>query len=713
MKTAVHFTFQIACLAVLAFAFTPAAHAANGTWSATPTDANWVPTGTNWSNGATLFPGAISGTTNTDVATFNSASTQTSITINSPTLNIKSITFDTASAAAYTIGTAGGNALLLTSGGAITMNSTVASTETINAPLVLQGAAYALTNNATSSSARLNIGGGITGGAAGATVLTLSGSNTGNNTISGVIANGSATTLAVNKSSGTWVLTGNNTYTGTTTATGGFLTLGNGGTSGSLSANSTIVLNGSARFQINRSDSVTQGVDFGLITASAGYFNQIGTGTTTLVGNNTITNVTTVSAGRLNLTGTGNIGTGAATGLTLTGGTLDNTSGGALTFANAFGIGASSTFLGTNDLTFTGAVTVGGAYSLTVSGGNLTLSGVISAYGFTKLGAGTLILSGNNTYNYSTNAAIVNAGVLSIRSNNALGSTASGTLVASGAALQIQDGITVGAEALNLSGTGIGGTGALRNISGTNIYGGLVTLGGATRINSDSGSLTLGNAGTIVGGGFGLTVGGAGNTTINSIIGTTTSTLAKDGTGTLTLTGANTYTGVTTVSVGTLLINGNSSLATGAISVASSAILGGAGTVGAGITSAGMLSPGDGTTAIGTFHATALTLNTGANFQFDLGASNASDRIVLTGAFTRGTGTSFSVNFNNTGVANSTYTLATFASLAGGFTAGDVSNFTYTGLASGVTGGTFGLTGTDLTFTTVPEPATWALLAFS
>ncbi|MFZ4778054.1 MAG: autotransporter-associated beta strand repeat-containing protein, partial [Terrimicrobiaceae bacterium] len=191
------------------------------------------------------------------------------------------------------------------------------------------------------------------------------------------------------------------------------------------------------------------------------------------------------------------------------------------------------------------------------------------------------------------------------------------------------------------------------------------------------------------------------------------STLTKLGAGTLTLSGANSYTGATTVSLGTLLINGSSSAATGAISVVNGAILGGAGTVGAAITSAGTLSPGDGITAMGTFHATALTLNTGANFKFDLGASNLSDQIVLTGAFTKGTGTSFSVNFNNSGVANSTYTLATFGSLAGGFTAGDVSNFTYTGLAGGVTSGTFGLTGTDLTFTTVPEPATWALLAFS
>ena len=164
----------------------------------------------------------------------------------------------------------------------------------------------------------------------------------------------------------------------------------------------------------------------------------IGTGTTTLVGNNTHTHPTTVSAGRLNLTGAGNLGVGASIGLTLGGGSFDNTSGGALTFAASFNPNAASTFFGTNDLTFTGAFNMqGGFQTLTVSAGNLTLSGAMGAnYGFTKAGAGTLILSGNNI---NTGTTTVNVGVLSIRSNNALGTTAAGTVVASGAALQIQD----------------------------------------------------------------------------------------------------------------------------------------------------------------------------------------------------------------------------------------------------------------------------------
>jgi len=89
--------------------------------------------------------------------------------------------------------------------------------------------------------------------------------------------------------------------------------------------------------------------------------------------------------------------------------------------------------------------------------------------------------------------------------------------------------------------------GALRNISGVNTYGGAITLGSASRINSDARhahpSAAMSPALALA-----LTVGGSGNTTMSGIIGTTTGTLTKDGAGTLTLTGANTYTGATTVS---------------------------------------------------------------------------------------------------------------------------------------------------------------------
>jgi outer membrane autotransporter protein len=171
--------------------------------------------------------------------------------------------------------------------------------------------------------------------------------------------------------------------------------------------------------------------------------------------------------------------------------------------------------------------------------------------GFTKMGTGTLILSGTNTYTGDTN---VFAGILNIQNSSALGATTAGTIVQPGATLQLQGGISVGNEELEISGAGAAGqNGALVNVSGTNNYGGLLILDGDTTISSDSGTLNLTNTGTIIGDiPLGLTLTGAGDGTISSIIGSDITTLTKNGTGTWTLFGDNTYTGTTTVNGGTL-----------------------------------------------------------------------------------------------------------------------------------------------------------------
>ena len=153
----------------------------NGNWS---TIINWV--------GDSAAPGATSATTNTDIATFNAAIANTwglvgtPIVLDSATLNLGGISFG-AAAGNYFLGTTGSNSLLLSSGGTIQILGSLTATnaiETINAPLVIQGAGgtYTFANNSSNGSGAgagtLNIGGGVTGGAAGATVLTLSGLTT-------------------------------------------------------------------------------------------------------------------------------------------------------------------------------------------------------------------------------------------------------------------------------------------------------------------------------------------------------------------------------------------------------------------------------------------------------------------------------------------------------------------------------------------------------
>src|SRR5687768_15469246 len=93
--------------------------AADQTWKSSGfTDGNWA-TGANWVGGAA--PGASSTAgTDPDTATFNGASNLT-VTVDA-TRSIKNITFDTASAGAFTLQT---GTLHLTNAGAVTINSSV------------------------------------------------------------------------------------------------------------------------------------------------------------------------------------------------------------------------------------------------------------------------------------------------------------------------------------------------------------------------------------------------------------------------------------------------------------------------------------------------------------------------------------------------------------------------------------------------------------
>jgi len=87
--------------------------------------------------------------------------------------------------------------------------------------------------------------------------------------------------------------------------------------------------------------------------------------------------------------------------------------------------------------------------------------------------------------------------------------------------------------------------------SGANMIGAPVTLGAAQSWTNNSGSL-LSIQGNVTNSTFLLTVAGSGNTTISGNIGNGTGGLTMSGAGVLTLSGDNSYTGLTTVSAGTL-----------------------------------------------------------------------------------------------------------------------------------------------------------------
>jgi autotransporter-associated beta strand protein len=127
-----------------------------------------------------------------------------------------------------------------------------------------------------------------------------------------------------------------------------------------------------------------------------------------------------------------------------------------------------------------------------------TVANVISGTGtVTQTGSGTLILSAANTF---TGAVTVAQGTLQAGNNAALGTTNGGTTVASGATLEIvANAINLGQERITISGTGVGGAGALVNNSGSATFVGpnaaRVTLAGDTTVGG-SGRFDLRSANT-------------------------------------------------------------------------------------------------------------------------------------------------------------------------------------------------------------------------
>lgn len=165
--------------------------------------------------------------------------------------------------------------------------------------------------------------------------------------------------------------------------------------------------------------------------------------------------------------------------------------------------------------------------------------------GLTKSGAGTLSLSGTNTY---TGGAMLSAGTLAIGNNAAFGT---GTVDLQGAAIRSTDSTarTIGNPITFSANTTFAGTANL-------LFTGAVNAGSLAK------TFTVTNAQTE----FSGVISGSGART-------------KAGTGTLILSGANTYTGSTTVSAGTLAVTG-SIAAGGTVTVASGATLTGTGSIG-------------------------------------------------------------------------------------------------------------------------------------
>jgi autotransporter-associated beta strand protein len=129
----------------------------------------------------------------------------------------------------------------------------------------------------------------------------------------------------------------------------------------------------------------------------------------------------------------------------------------------------------------------------------------------TKAGAGRMVVSGSNTYSGGTH---VTAGELNVQSNAGLGSGPA--TVDAGTAAEVQaPGLVplVVPNPLTLNGSGVGETGALRNITGANALTGTITLATDSVIGVDADGLDLRSQ---VSGAGGLTKVGAGSLTLDN-----------------------------------------------------------------------------------------------------------------------------------------------------------------------------------------------------
>jgi fibronectin-binding autotransporter adhesin len=613
-----------------------------------------------WSNAANWTPSGFPSSGTVDVFFDGPGGGQTTINLDA-SAEIRNMIFETSSAGAYTIGTAG-QQLVVVNNGNVTLSEGVTNDQTIAANIKL-GTPYFVgydTYWANNSSANLTISGATmqAGGNGNSGTLYLGGSGTGINTIGAdILANDSMLAVWVNLTPGagsensTWQLLGNNTISSVRVGQGTLVvnSITNAwqpssiGNSPPDAANFQLGYYGDATLRYIGPDTVTdRNFSIGCssvttttfdIPSSTLVFNgsaeysgntslvKTGAGTLGLNGNNTYSGATILSGGTLSVmtiadggkvSGLGKSSADAGN-LVFDGGTLQYTGSVRATTDRAFSItyGKMAGLDVLGDLTFNGSVT-------------------FTTGGIQVSGGGILTLTGNNQY---TGPTLVTDGT---------------TLAVTGS-----------------SGSFGGPLGILSEVT---------LAGNATLDMTNAGAVTIGGlggeAGTIVF--FGdappsgpmpstLTINSANDTTFAGAI-KFGANIVKQGGGTLTLTGENWWNGTTTVGGGAMVISG----ADGYNNATSGIVLSGGGALivenfgnatisnrlgnGTAVTSSGgtLAFRTDATTPNVSNSLGALTLTAGAN-TIENGQAAAGNSSTLTFASLTRTG-SASVNFVGTGL---------------------------------------------------------------
>lgn len=555
-------------LAIAALLAAPIVQATSATWNG-GTDSQWAGSN-NWSGVPLVVPG------NGDSATFNNAGGGHVVLDLGGGVTIKTLLFDTSSAASYIIGSGGVGAqtLTLNDAAALTLNANVANNELCNANLILGtvtgSATQTFTNNSTTNS--LTLAGGISSNSTIPTdIKTLMVAGAGATNLSGAMSNGSAILSLVLNGTGTLTLSGANSYTGRTTIAGnGTLKLAASnvipsGVAIDIGAYFGSGMSGGGSLDLNGFDNTVGGLSFGNQTSPL--LVKTGAGTLTLTGN---ISQDSASSGTKLISGNLSLGGGIRT--------INNSSGTALSI---------SAVISNGSLTSNGNLVLSGA---NLYAGNTTLSagltqmavnpaGTAGAIVSSALGIGTLTLgSGGLASDGTTPRTILNPVTFSggNQASNILGdATKNGKLTFSGGvdltntsthALTLNSDVQIDGV---ISGSGqqyaVVGTGTLTITNTGNNFSGIFGAGsnfnvstaaggnlrwGASNVFPDSAILMAGGSGTVNLAGFSDTVGGIafGVSTVGQ-----TATIAT-GAGTLSLNG---NISQDSNGLGTKLISGN------------------------------------------------------------------------------------------------------------------------------------------------------------
>ena len=496
--------------------------------------------------------------------------------------------------------------------------------------------------------------------------------------------NGTGRTINV-----TGAISGNSGLTVIAAGLGGLtVTLTNAGTANSYAGNTTISGNGNATLTLGRANQISNGAGKGNLIVTAGAFNM----------------------GGFSETINGLSGAGTVDGIS----------------------GTPTLTVGDNDAT----------------GADNTFSGVIKntagTLALTKIGSGTLTLSGTNTY---TGATTVTTGTLqldgSTHANSAVAIATAGSLTGSGTvngnATLTGSGIinkasgtlagTLGVTGGNWNGAGAV-TGLVTSSSGAFNIGNGANLTANGGLDVTGGTIAAGNAASTITGSLNYT--SASNSTFAGVIAGASKTLTMNNAAAkLILTGANTYTGATNVTAGVLAVNG--SLGNTTTTIGTGATLQGSGSIAGSVTvnGGGTLATGNSIESLATG---ALSLLANSTFAYEINnevaAGAAGDLTAVTGNLTLDLANAAILTLTELG--SDSWTLGEKLTLIsysgswngglfnyGGNTLADDSSFTFSGstwsfnyndnlagdnFTSDLTSGSF------VTMTVIPEPNFAALI---